>query len=498
MLFSHMKKLAIKIIDILRPPLAVRLAVILVIMVCGAMASLGWIISSSLSEIQRQQADDLGATVSRYLARMSREPLMADDRLAMKVMVTSLLTGDSVVGAEILSVKGEPVVRAGLVYSDAHPTLSRGIQARFGDSGNIAQWQWRQQGVKHVSYATRINFQNLTAGYAVVTFNRAYLERSHDLTINIILYATLVAMVLASFPAYIISRRISDPVHKIMNGVEAFQDGDFKFRFNDRRKDEYGQLMEALNQMAAGIVRKEQLEDMLNRYLSPQVVAKIMSDVENVTLGGRRIRGSVIFADVVGFTAMSENMEPEEVATLLNHYFGLINRACELCQGMVDKYMGDCAMLVFGALDNDPDHCFHAVFCAVLINLIIAEENRRRKEEGLTAIEFRMGINTGTMRAGNLGSKSRMDYTVVGDAVNLASRLCGVSGPGEVIISEEIYRRPNIQQRFRVVEHQSIRLRGIEGKVPTFKVLGIAPHYREKLTRDFRVVTGYDPVEEQA
>ena len=490
-----MKAIAHRIVDLLRPPLAVRLAAIMVILVCGAMAALGWILSSSLSNNQRRQADDLCTTMTRYLARIAREATMADDRLSMKIMVTGLVTGDSVVGAEILSPNGEPLVNTGLVYSEVNSSISKGIKGRFTEGKVIAQWPWQFQGVRHISYAAPIRFKSIIAGYAVVTFNRNYLDRNYQLTIDIILYATLITMALASFPAYIISRRISDPVRKIMHGLEAYQEGDFKFRFHDRRRDEYGQLMEALNQMAAGIVRKGQLEEMLNRYLSPQVVGRIMGDVENITLGGRRIRGSVIFADVVGFTALSENMEPEGVAGILNHYFGLISRACEICHGMVDKYMGDCAMLVFGALEDDPDHCFHAVFCSVLINLIIAEENLRRKQEGLITIEFRLGINTGTMLAGNMGSKNRMDYTVVGDAVNLASRLCGVSGPGMIIISEEIYHRPNIQQRFKVVKHQSIRLRGIEDEVPTFKVLGIAEYYKDRLLEKFQVVTGYNPKE---
>ena len=486
-----------RIIDLLRPPLAVRLAALLVFVICGAMAALGWIISTTLSDIQTRQAEDFGAAMSRYLARMAREPLMADDSLALNVMVTSLLSGDSLVGAEILSDKGEPLVSSGLVFSSVNPVLSKGIRARFAENSSLASWQWRIGQATHVSYAVPVRYQGYTAGYAVVTFNRSYLEQSRETTIDIILFATLVTMVLAAFPAYFISRRVSAPVHRIMDGVEAFRDGNFNFRFQERRRDEFGQLMEALNHMAAGIVRKEQLEGMLNRYLSPQVVASILKDVDDVTLGGRRIRGSVIFADVVGFTRLSESMEPEKVASILNHYFGLINRACELCLGMVDKYMGDCAMLVFGALDNDPDHCFHAVFCAELIRLIIREENRRRQEAGETAIEFRMGINTGTMLAGNLGSRNRMDYTVVGDSVNLASRLCGVSGAGQIIISEEIYRRPTIQQRFRVVEHERIRLRGFEEKVPTYKVLGIAPHYLERLRENFRAITGYDPRDDE-
>ena len=481
------------IIDLLRPPLAVRLALLFVLVICGAMSALGWGISTTLSDIQARQADDLGAAMSRYLARMAREPVMAGDRLTLEVMVTSLLSGESLVGAEILSDKGEPLVSSGLVFSAVNPVLSRGIKARFSGEGGVASWEWRTGGAVHVSYAVPIRYQGYTAGYAVVYFNRSYLEQSRRTTIDIILLATLVTTVLAALAAYFVSRRLSAPVHRIMNGVEAFREGNFNFRFKERRRDEFGQLMEALNQMAAGIVRKEQLESMLNRYLSPQVVSKILNDVDQVTLGGRRIRGSVVFADVVGFTRLSESLEPEKVAAVLNHYFGLINRACELCLGMVDKYMGDCAMLVFGALDDDPEHCFHALFCAELIRLVVREENRLRRQAGETAIEFRMGVNTGTMLAGNLGSKNRMDYTVVGDSVNLASRLCGVSGPGDIIISEEIYRRPVIQQRFRVVEHQRIRLRGITEKVPTYRVLGIAPHYLEKLHESFRVVTGYDP-----
>src|SRR5690606_36658815 len=126
---------------------------------------------------------------------------------------------------------------------------------------------------------------------------------------------------------------------------------------------------------------------------------------------------------IVGFTGMAEGMNPEEVANLLNRYFAQIVIACEMNQGMVDKYIGDCAMLVFGVPQADPEHFFHVITCALAIQRLVTMENEQRETRGQAPVRFRLGLNSGSMLAGNMGAHERMEYTVVGDSVNLASRL---------------------------------------------------------------------------
>ncbi len=229
---------------------------------------------------------------------------------------------------------------------------------------------------------------------------------------------------------------------------------------------------------AEGLQRSTQMESTLSRYLSPSVAREIITGGSAGQLGGQRVEATVLFADIVGFTGMAEGMQPETVASLLNRYFAHIVRACELHQGMVDKYMGDCAMLVFGVPQADAEHCRNGILCALSIQRLVAMENQARERQGLVPVRFRLGLNSGPMHAGNMGSQQRMEYTVVGDSVNLASRLGSAAEAGQIIVTEKTYQRPEISAHFIARAHRSIRLRGIQQPVATYIIEDVRPEYK--------------------
>jgi len=152
--------------------------------------------------------------------------------------------------------------------------------------------------------------------------------------------------------------------------------------------------------------------------------------------------------------------------------------ASELYRGTIDKYMGDCAMVVFGVPDADSDHKFNALACAVMIQKLVARINAIRVREGKTAIHFRIGVNSGTMLAGNMGSNERMQYTVVGETVNLASRLHTVADKDQIVITEHLYHDKDIKWRLTAQRHESIKLRGIATPVSTYIVNDVSDSYR--------------------
>ena len=232
-------------------------------------------------------------------------------------------------------------------------------------------------------------------------------------------------------------------------------------------------MIAAYNSMAHGLLEKDQVERVLSRFVSPRVAQQMMADLGEVQLGGREAEASVLFADIVGFTRLSERMAPDAVAELLNCYFNAISCAADFYRGTIDKYMGDCAMLVFGVPEKDSEHLYHALCCAVMIQRMVLRINEQRRAQGLVTVEFRIGINAGTMLAGNLGSQNRMQYTVVGDAVNLASRLSNMAGAGEIIISDVLARDPNVASRLRSNIAGTLRVRGKSDPVLTYRVEGV-------------------------
>jgi len=304
-----------------------------------------------------------------------------------------------------------------------------------------------------------------------------------------IIGATILIILLGIAMAIALGKQITVPIDELVDASRAIGKGEYTKRFNGQRTDEIGQLMSAFNDMAEGMLEKSQVKNALSRYVSPGVAQEILSNLDEVELGGKRIEGTVMFADIVGFTRIAEKIKPEELVSILNDYFSLITTACELNNGTVDKYMGDGVMLVFGAPQPDADHAFHAVSCALLVQRLIEHENRQRVKKGLFPVQFRIGMNSGAMLAGNMGSRERMEYTVVGDTVNLASRLCGIANKGQIVISREMYMAPMVRERVLAGEYQSIQLRGISDPVTTFLVEDLTADWQTRMVGHFNQIT---------
>ncbi|MGA7801397.1 MAG: adenylate/guanylate cyclase domain-containing protein [Gammaproteobacteria bacterium] len=477
-----------------RLPIVYQLSLAITMLVVICMGLLGTAVLYHQKQILRRQMDDMGRSLAAQVARSAAEPLLADDRLALEVLATNLVSGQTVLGTAIMSIKGQVVARAGITPFQTDAPLAGTPEQRRQRIMKDLEWTATPQdsgrSIPVASFAAPISFQHVVAGYAVVTFNRSTMNEFRRDTVRTIVIATCVMILLGMVLSYLLSRQLSRPIHDLIDANRAFDEGHYHFRFPDRRHDEIGQLMGAYNRLADSMLQKEQVEAALSRYLSPGVARAVMDNLDSVQLGGQRVEASVLFADIVGFTSMSEQMNPETVANMLNHYFSHIAAACACNGGMIDKFIGDEAMLVFGVPEHDEDHCFHAITCGLTIQHLVEHENRRRQLQGELPIQFRFGINSGTMLAGNMGARDRMEYTVVGDSVNLASRLCSVAEAGQIVISEQLYRQPQIRERIVAHRFEAIRLRGIEHPVTTYRVEGLLPDYQELVLNQVASIIG--------
>lgn len=463
----------------------ITLAISILMVVCiGLLAT---VIVQHQNQFLRGQIDELGNTLASQIAHSALEPMLADDRLALGVLVTNLTAEDNVLGTALLSATGDILAEAGRTPFQPNAPFAgehSGIDAR-----NLRGLEWHTPAGRHtparnlVAYTSAVRFKNVVAGHVVVTMSRSALDQSTRSATQSILFASLLVVIIGGILTIFLSRRLSKPIHDLMDASRALEAGQHHFRFDERRNDEIGNLMSSFNRYAEGMERSNQMESTLSRYLSPSVARQIITGNGPVQLGGQRVFATVLFADIVGFTGMAEGMSPEEVAKLLNSYFAHIVRACEMHQGMVDKYIGDCAMLVFGVPQADPEHSFHGITCALTVLRLIAMENELRESQGQSPIHFRLGLNSGEMMAGNMGSHERMEYTVVGDAVNLASRLSSAADGGQIVITEQVYNLPEINERFVARKHRSIRLRGIQHPVTTYVIDDVLPAYKDGFER---------------
>lgn len=206
-----------------------------------------------------------------------------------------------------------------------------------------------------------------------------------------------------------------------------------------------------------------------SRYVAKDVVEEVLAAPEGAlaTLKGASRPISVLFSDLRGFTAASENSTPEEVVAALNVYLDAMTRAVNEEQGTVDKFMGDCVMAFWGAPRPEPDHAGGAVRAALRMLDYIDESEG--KVSGLAVKGCGVGIATGEAVVGNIGSAERLDYTVIGDTVNTASRICGVAGPGEVVVTEGT--ATIVKDHFRLGPLPSLVVKGKVEPLKVFQVL---------------------------
>jgi adenylate cyclase len=257
-----------------------------------------------------------------------------------------------------------------------------------------------------------------------------------------------------------LSRRLSRPIAVLAQAGSGSKPLALPGIDENERMDEIGQVYAHFHRMEAGLVEKNQVEQALSRYVSPAVASKILANLSHERLPNQEVYGSILFCDIVGFTELSEDLPPDEVAALLNLYLGAITEAAHRCRGHVDKFIGDSVMILFGVPEDDHFHAQQSLRCAWVIHALVRHINQRRRQEGKEPIKLRIGINSGPMLAGNIGIPDRMEYTVVGDTVNLASRFCGIAPADGIMMGETTAATPGISEMVELHSQQPIKVRG--------------------------------------
>jgi len=270
--------------------------------------------------------------------------------------------------------------------------------------------------------------------------------------------------------ALVVARWMARPLRVVSDALEAIGKGDLTTRVHIATKDEFGDVARAINTMVVGLRQRENLRSSLVRYVSNHVADKILSSGETPTLTGERRRITVLFSDVRGFTTLSEKMPPEEVVALLNSYFERMIDIVFKHEGTLDKFIGDGLMAFFGAPQNDPHHEAHAVRAALDMRVEMAKLQERWMREKQLDIRIGIGIHTGYAVVGNIGSDLKMQYTAIGDTVNLSARLESASKElgTDIIVSEDT--RAAIADEFAFQALDSIRVKGRETPISVYSV----------------------------
>ncbi|MCD4814155.1 HAMP domain-containing protein [bacterium] len=280
--------------------------------------------------------------------------------------------------------------------------------------------------------------------------------------------ASVFILCLGAMVAIILAQYLTRPVKILVGGVLAIAEGDLNQEIKVTRKDELGDLTSAFNEMAASLREKEVIKGAFSTYVSSQVMEEVIKDPGSLALGGARKNATMFFSDIRGFTSMSETMEPEDVVSVINVYLSVQTEILLRYGGMLDKFIGDCVMAVFGIPLAKKGDALRAVKSGLEIQHAVQELNQARKMAGEKTVTVGIGINTGDVVSGNMGSSQKMDYTVIGDAVNMAARLESVAEGGSVLISEATYLL--VQDEIVADKLSPIAVKGKKEKILVYSV----------------------------
>jgi adenylate cyclase len=285
-----------------------------------------------------------------------------------------------------------------------------------------------------------------------------------------------VSLIAAYFLASFASQRIARPLITIRNAVERIAAGDYSQTLKLSSKDEFEEVANALNKMTIGLQQREDLKSALARYVSEDILNEIIYAGRPSELYSQRKKVTALFADVRGFTHFSEQLSPEETVAMLNDYFEKMIDSVFKNFGHLNKFMGDGLMALFGALREDEFQEEHAVQAALDMRTALTELQEKwatsesRARDALASLRIGIGINTGLAIVGNIGSKQRMEFTAIGDSINLASRLEQATRDRgvDILVSEFTYVAT--RSRFPFEPVGEISLKGKTESARTFTI----------------------------
>ncbi len=280
---------------------------------------------------------------------------------------------------------------------------------------------------------------------------------------------TLIFIIIGTLVSFGLSLNITRPIYTMVNAMKKVERGDLEQHVIIKTRDEMQMLASSFNFMVNGLKERERIKQTFKRYVSEPVAEQLIKEKE-VSITGERKTATILFQDIRGFTSMSEQLPPEDVVSILKEYFTAMVDVIFDYEGTLDKYIGDAIMAVFGtpyAHKNDP---LLAVKTAIGMQKALNTLNEQWRGEGKKKhLSVGCGISTGSVVAGSIGSEKRLEYTVIGDTVNLASRIEGLTKSGQILICENTYFA--VKDDIKVNALEKVYLKGKKEPQKIYEVL---------------------------
>jgi len=287
------------------------------------------------------------------------------------------------------------------------------------------------------------------------------------------LAAGMVVIVLISLViAWSAARSLGRPIQVLEDVAKAIEGGDLTRTSHLSGHDAFSRLGGALDRMTKGLQERDRVKDVFGRYIAKQAAEHLLTGPLN--LGGTEKRVTILFSDIRGFTSMAETMAPEQVVAFLNEYFSEMVDAVMEQEGMLDKFLGDGLMAVFGSFGNQPDHARRAVLASLRMKSLLAKINGERAMAGKAPVAIGIGIHTDDVIVGSIGSKQRLEFTHIGDGVNTASRVQALNKEYHTTILITGATFEALGGEFNTRPVADVTLRGKSKSLPIYEVVSSA------------------------
>lgn len=451
-------------------PIFIKLMMCSCLLVFAIISSIGFLVLNVQKNQFKDQLIDFGESLLQIMAQNAPDKLLAEEDLALFKLVKDISENEQIVRAIISNQDDTIIAHSNLEHVNKIYTPPKGLtQISQTQQGTIFS-TFGVNGKEFLFLEKPLKYQNIDIGNVRIVISQSIIENNIAQSKKYILISFVIIIFLALLVSLIFSIYFSHPINTLKKSVEIFGTGDYQHQSDIRRNDEIGDLADAFNQMAKDIAFKEKIKDSFGRYVAPEIVDMILANPLDHWMNAASKEATVLFTDIRGFTSLSENKDPEYIVDMLNDHFTLITDVIIRHGGHIDKFVGDAAMAVFGITKGAPNHARDAVRAGLEI-MSLVEKNALGNKTKLPALRIGIGINTGEMVSGNLGSPRKMEYTVIGDNVNIASRLTSLADPGELLISEKTHDRIHASNEFKFKEKGLVPIKGKRIKIRVLKLI---------------------------
>lgn len=452
-----------------RIPIWLQLSVATMFILAVSIAILSYFVMERQKDKLYDQTIKLGMVSLNYFSSNAKIPMLNDDILELNTLINNAQTVDGHYYAFIID--NNQVIRAHTDHDkiDQHFEAFENIE-NISHRDKVTYFQYTRPDGEHVLNLTSpIIFKDTKLGEVHVGLSIGFIQQLLIHERAVMAFSTLLIILVGMIGAVLFSLRFSKPISNLVTATSEISKGNYNHKVQIKRNDEFGTLGGAFNKMGGELYRQSLVKETFGKYVGSDVLSLIMESPDKGWLKGRKTEASILFADIRGFTGYSETREPEEVVEQLNEFFGIATEIVMEHNGYVDKFIGDSFMAVFGAPlygEYHSENCLRAA-------MAIQQELQKRAAQSSNALLGRVGIGiaSGVVVAGSLGSQVKTEYTVIGDCVNVASYLNTLAGSGEIVIGNGISKK--LLHLVDVVQLPSQKVKGREELVNAYKVVRI-------------------------